>query len=538
MNPDRALTVLDCTLRDGGYYNAWQFDRGLVDQYVSAAASAGVDAVEIGFRQPPTGKFLGPFAYSSDRYLDSLDVPDGFQLAVMSDAKVLLRDGDPCAAVDALYAPKGDSRVDIVRLASMIDELPKLGPAVPALRAKGYRVCVNVMQMGGKPLEAVSEVGRTAAGLEGLDVLYFADSFGSMDPETVRGTISALREHWIGPIGIHTHDNMNLALANSLAAIDAGATWVDGTVLGMGRGAGNVAMEYLLHTLQERGHARYRPEALLHLLVEGFMPLRQRYGWGPSLLYYLAAQHEIHPTYLQRLQEPGQTDLEALVNALDYLRESSSSAFSEETLGRAMRADQVDVAGAWSPRGWAADRDVLLVANGASAREHRDALERFIHASGPRVVALNHVEALPPGLVDAYAICHPMRLIQDVPAYRQLTRPLVLPMDPLAQQLSASLGPERLLDFGFTVRPGTLSIRDTGCAIPSRKVAPYALALAAAAGARRVFLAGFDGFEASDPRQQEMNELFDLFRRTFPGIEVIALTPTRFNVTQSSVYAY
>jgi 4-hydroxy 2-oxovalerate aldolase len=71
-----------------------------------------------------------------------------------------------------------------------------------------------------------------------------------------------------------------------------------------------------------------------------------------------------------------------------------------------------------------------------------------------------------------------------------------------------------------------------------RKVAPYALAIAGAAKARQIYLAGFDGFGASDPRQQEMNAIFDLFKIAFPNIDVTALTPSSYNVSQSSIYAY
>lgn len=537
MKSNRELTVLDCTFRDGGYYTGWVFERDLVNRYLSAISTAGIDVIEIGFRQPPNDRFLGPFAFSNDRYLSTLNVPEGLVLAVMSDAKVLLRAGEGYEIVDQLYGPRADSPVDIVRIAAGIAEVPKLAPAIGRLKEKGYTVCLNVMQIGNKPMEQIAELARTISSFQ-CDVLYFADSFGNMDPEMVRATVEALRLHWKEPLGIHTHDNMNLGLANSLAALDAGVSWVDGTILGMGRGAGNVAMEYLLHALQGRGYGRYRSDALLTLLLEDFMPLRQRHGWGPNFLYYLAALHEIHPTYLQRLQEPGQVDAEALANALDFLRGAPSNAFSEEALGRAMRAESVQVDGSWSATGWAEGRDVLLVAGGPGAQTHREAIIHFIRTHKPRVVSLNFVDALPPELVDAYAVCHPGRLVRDLPDHRDIDRPLILPLDAFAQAFAQSLGQERICNFGITIEPGAFATSPTQCTIPTRKVAPYALALAGAAGARNIFLAGFDGFEVSDPRHQEMNAIFDLFRQAFPETSVTALTPSTYNVAQSSIYAY
>ena len=538
MDAGRTITVLDCTLRDGGYYNDWVFDGDMVRRYIAGARAGGVDVIEIGFRNPPSGGFLGAFAFSKDKYLETLDLPDDISFAVMSDAKVLLRDGDPVKTIDELYAECADSPVDIVRVAANISEVPKLDPAVARLKEKGYTVCLNIMQVGNKPPEVIAELARTVASFGGVDVLYFADSFGNMTPDMVVDLVRAMRAEWPGPIGVHAHDNMNNGLANTLAGLGAGASWLDATVAGMGRGAGNLATEYLLHALRSRGFEKYRSEALLPVLVEDFVELRRKYGWGPNFLYYLAALHGIHPTYLQRLQDPGQLDNEALVNALDYLRSIPSNVFSEEALGRAMRAETVHVEGTWKANGWAQGKDVLLVANGRGAFEHRQAIAQFIANQKPQVISLNYVEAINPDLVDAYAVCHPSRLVRDFPAYEVLNKPVFIPMDDFTRPFVKLLGEDRVNDFGLTIEPDGFSLRHTGCNIPMRKVAPYALAIAAASGARHVYLAGFDGFSSSDPRHQEMNALFDLFGAQFPDIGITALTPSSYNVSKSSIYAY
>jgi 4-hydroxy 2-oxovalerate aldolase len=538
MDAGRTITVLDCTLRDGGYYNDWVFDGDMVRRYIAGARAGGVDAIEIGFRNPPAGGFLGAFAFSKDNYLETLDLPDEIAIAVMTDAKELLRDGDPAQVIDQLYAECADSPVDIVRIAANISEVAKLEPAVSRLKEKGYTVCLNIMQVGNKPPEVIAELARTVASFGGVDVLYFADSFGNMTPDMVVGLVRAMRAEWQGPIGVHAHDNMNNGLANTLAGLGAGASWLDATVAGMGRGAGNLAMEYLLHALRSRGFENYRSEALLPVLVEDFVDLRRQYGWGPNFLYYLAALHGIHPTYLQRLQDAGQVDNESLVNALDYLRSIPSNVFSEDALNRAMRAEKVHVEGAWKADGWAEGKDILLVANGRGATEHRDAIAQFIKTQKPRVISLNFVEALSPELVDAYAVCHPSRLVRDFPAYEAVETPVFIPVDDFTKLFVRLLGETRVNDFGLTIEPDGFSLRGTGCNIPMRKVAPYALAIAAASNTRQIFLAGFDGFASSDPRHQEMNALFDLFRAQFPDIGITALTPSSYNVSQSSIYAY
>ena len=99
------MNLLDCTLRDGGYYNEWDFSHDLIERYVRGVAAAGVDVVEMGFRMLDPGRFLGPTAFTSDRFLAQLDSPESVRVAVMVDAKVLLSTGDSSAVVRELFEP-------------------------------------------------------------------------------------------------------------------------------------------------------------------------------------------------------------------------------------------------------------------------------------------------------------------------------------------------------------------------------------------------------------------------------------------------
>ena len=90
----KKITILDCTLRDGGYYGNWDFDRSTVKRYLAAMSIAKVDIIEIGFRFLPQKKFLGPFAYSADEYLNSLSLPTNIEVAVMVNARELIKGQD------------------------------------------------------------------------------------------------------------------------------------------------------------------------------------------------------------------------------------------------------------------------------------------------------------------------------------------------------------------------------------------------------------------------------------------------------------
>jgi len=320
--------VLDCTLRDGGYYNAWDFDRPVVERYLAAASEAGVPVIEIGFRSMPQEQFLGAYAYSSDAVLEDLPLPAGAEIVVMVNASELLaHDGGPVAAVDMLFRSAEVSPVSRVRLAAHFDELAACGDIARRLKDLGYGVAVNLMQATGRSDDALAEAAAQVADWDAADVLYFADSLGTMTPDDTRRMVAALRRGWPGDLGIHTHDNRGQALANSLAAIDEGVAWVDSTVLGMGRGAGNTPTEYLLLELARRGDNRFRPDALFSVVAGDFAGLREQYRWGCNLFYYLSAMEGVHPLTCSRCW---------LTNAMDRRTSSPPSARWAKAMGDAI----------------------------------------------------------------------------------------------------------------------------------------------------------------------------------------------------------
>ena len=311
------IRVLDCTLRDGGYYNDWDFQPDLVENYLNAISQAGVHTVELGLRLPKQEKPLGPFAYCTDEYLKQLPVPKNLEIAVMVNAADLVSGpGTSADAADKMFQPAKKSPVSLVRIASHVREFSACRKGVLRLKELGYRVGFNIMQVAIHAPAVLEDAAREISGWGAVDVLYFADSLGNMDARNVSDTFSAFRKGWPGDIGIHAHNNMGQALINSMAAIDAGAAWIDGTILGMGRGAGNVCTEYLLVELARNGHDRYSPEALFDLVMKDFSALKSNHEWGPNLLYYLSAVYGIHPTYVQVMIADGRYDSQEIVSAL------------------------------------------------------------------------------------------------------------------------------------------------------------------------------------------------------------------------------
>ncbi|WP_208028130.1 aldolase catalytic domain-containing protein [Rhabdothermincola sediminis] len=533
------LQVLDCTLRDGGYYNAWDFRPSLVERYLAAVDAAGVDVVEIGFRSYPQPKFLGPFAYSTDELLSGLKLPKA-TIGVMANASDLLSRGGPAPeAVDALFRPADLSPVSLVRLAAHLHEVSGCQPIVERLRELGYRVGLNLMQVSRSSGEQLTQLAATCEAWGSVEVLYFADSLGNMTAADIAACITALSAGWSGPLGIHAHDNRARALTNTLAAAELGATWLDATVLGMGRGAGNVRTDFLLFELAQMGCDRYRPEALLPVVLEDFGRLQEQYGWGTNLLYLMSAAYDIHPTYVQQMIGDGRYETADIVAALKNLRTLEGHSFSTERLGQAVAASGDEGTGTWSADGWLTGRDVLVIGAGPSAELHREELNRFIARERPAVLCLNTTSTVVSDeMVSAFVACNPSRIMLESSRLAGLRRPLLAPRP----TIDALVGGERLdsvevLDYGLRVEAGRFDIGSSGCVLPARLAVAYAIAAATAGGARRILLAGFDGYRAGDPRQEEMVEVLRAYEESGRVVPLIAITPSTYPVQQSSVYA-
>jgi 4-hydroxy 2-oxovalerate aldolase len=530
-----STVLLDCTLRDGGYYNAWDFSPQLITSYLVAMKAAQVDIVELGFRFMANNGFKGACAYATDDFIRTLDIPAGLTVAVMVNGGDLLTDLGLVPSLERLFPETTEtSPVELVRFACHFHEFEQVLPAVGWLTERGYRVGFNLMQIADRSREDVLHLARKAKEWP-VEVLYFADSMGSMTPADAAKIVGWLKEEWDGPIGIHTHDNMGLALANTLSARDAGATWLDATVTGMGRGPGNARTEELVIEAEDFRQRKASFVPLMALIRKHFGPMKEKHGWGSNPYYYLSGKYGLHPTYIQEMLGDARFDEEDILAVIDYLRVNGGKKFSHAALGSARNFYDGPPAGTWAPASELEGRDVLLLGTGPGVEQHRVAIEALIARQKPVVVALNTQEGISPDLIDLRVACHPVRLLADCETHLKLSQPLITPVSMMPDMLKESLAGKELRDFGISVRPDTFEFHDTYCVTPTSLVLSYALAITAAGKARRVLLAGFDGYPAGDPRNDETAEIFKTFQE-FSELELLSVTQSKHVVNSASIY--
>jgi 4-hydroxy 2-oxovalerate aldolase len=455
---------------------------------------------------------------------------------VMINATELISDIPLSTALEKLFPlVAAESPVDVVRIACHVHEFVDALPACNWLKSKGYVVGFNLMQVADRSQKEV-EALSLAASKYPIDSLYFADSMGSMGPDQTSEIISWLRKHWKGDMGIHTHDNMGLALQNTIQALKDGVTWFDATVTGMGRGPGNARTEELVIEIADRRKKAINMVPLMSIIRNFFQPLKNRCGWGSNPYYYLSGKYGIHPTYIQEMLSDSRYNEEDILGAINHLKVEGGKKFSFNSLDATRHFYKNDAQGTWEPQHELVDREVLILGAGPGVAEHKFAIESYIKVKQPIVIALNTQSAVAQDLINLRVACHPVRLLADCDALTRLPQPLVTPASMLPADVIESLKGKELLDFGLTVKVTGFEFESTHVVLPNSLVISYALAIATSGKASRILLAGFDGYGADDPRTMEMQKVLEAYK-TSSSIDVISITPTNYTVPTLSVYA-
>lgn len=299
--------ILDCTLRDGGYYTDWNFDETLVKNLVKSLDKNGVDIIELGYKSPIKG---GAYRKCNDGFISNvIDFDIDSKLAFMIDVKDYIK-GDSIN-IDLLKDIIKESKYspfDICRIAAKYDEIKYINDLIDIISELGYEVICNLM--GGSAL-SIDQINEFVEDVN-CDILYIADSYGSLLPINIDHMFKNCKLN-----GIHTHDNLGLAFANCLSAINNGANYIDGTITGMGRGVGNVKTEQLIIFKNNK----ITPDLLD--VIDNLNKIKEEKKWGYNPLYMLSALNNIHPLYSQDLNQSNLTNKQ-LIDSVNKLKDNLS----------------------------------------------------------------------------------------------------------------------------------------------------------------------------------------------------------------------
>lgn len=506
------LNILDCTFRDGGYYNKWDFNINLVKKYINTMLKLEVKIVELGFRFLDKSEKLGILASTNDELLDDLEIPKKLKVAVMINAKEFLNNKKGIQkSVDSVFAKSVYSRVDLVRVAIHVGSALDCYNLLKYINSLGYSVALNLMQSSSISEKKLTAILRKLNKWNFLKVIYFADTFGDMDPSKVLNISSLIKMNYSGDVGFHAHNNKGFALINSITAIQNGVSYIDATIMGMGRGAGNTQTENLLVELESRALVNKKNSInnLLPILLRDFENLKFKYGWGSNLYYYLAAEYKIHPTYIQTMLDDNKYVAEGIINVINFLKNMDSSSYDDENMIKAETGKIGKLNGKWTVKDLKNKRDILLVGAGMNVKKYIKQIQFYIEKNKPMVVSLNFNKYLNSKYIDYYLACDHTRIMLEAYDYSNLDKPLIMPISRVDVDIKKQLKKENLCDFGLqTGKDNFTTISKNGCILKKPLAISYALSFANASRARNILFAGMDGYAKNDPNNGIMDDLF------------------------------
>lgn len=285
------LKVVDCTIRDGGLMNNHLFDDETVKSVFTACKEGGIDYMEIGYK-------------NSKRLFASSEF-GGWKFCTEDDMKRIIEDNDSNLKISAMadaekcdykedILPKEQSVLDLVRVAAYIHQIPLALDMIKDAHDKGYETTINLMALSTVQERDLDEALDILAKSE-VDTIYVVDSFGSLYSERIHyytEKFMAVAKQAGKQVGMHAHNNMDLAFANTIEAIIKGANMLDASMAGLGRGAGNCQMELLVSFLH---NPKYHLKPILQCIQDHIEPMREKLMWGFDIPYMLTGVLNQHP---------------------------------------------------------------------------------------------------------------------------------------------------------------------------------------------------------------------------------------------------
>jgi 4-hydroxy 2-oxovalerate aldolase len=527
------LTHIDCTLRDGGYYNNWDFDQDLIAEYLIAMHQSQIDYVELGFRSILNSEFKGALAYTTDAFISSLKIPKGLKIGVMVNAaEIITYKKGIDQAVNLLFADSKYSKVNLVRIASHPDKLIDCLPIVNALKKKGYLVGLNAMYVAEKNEAELKKISQIVTS-SNVDIFYLADSKGSLESNSIEKLVKNIRYSWQGPLGIHAHNNLGRALINTMEAIRLGIEWVDTTVTGMGRGPGNAETEYLLieQKIQNKKNINLNP--ILNLIEHHFKEMKARYQWGCNSFYYIAGKYNIHPNYIQNILGDSRYDVTEILYALQKLKDNN---LKNSKLSNSLKEKNINTKNL-NPIKEFKNKEILIVGPGNSTNRHKDAIERYILKFSPIVIVLNTNFVIDSKFIDFVAVCHPFRLISEAHKYKKVKCRIIMPTSAINNLSEFQGNSNKILNFDHIIKTNKFEFHSTYVVTPNSLAIGYALAMVTSGKAKRISLVGFDGHGLEDARTKDTDELFTTYNKCTQSLHIVSLTPTSYRILSESIYA-
>ena len=499
---NKNVEILDCTIRDGGYITEWNFDKHMVQDVYEASSKAGVDIFEIGYIGNENDD-VGTWKKCLPKDVaEVVNGSDGAKIAAMVDFK----------RIDELEIPSSDETdVDLIRLALHKNQVEESIKYLEKIKELGYELSVQAMGITGYSEQEIIQMLEMLGKNKNVDYLYIADSYGSITPQELTDLIKIFKSRADCKIGFHPHNNLQLGLANTLTAIEEGIDIVDGTLYGMGRGAGNLPIESLIAYLSKTIKDKYNPLPLLEVIDRYFVQLKEEYSWGYNLPYLLSGIYECHPYYTKNLVEYREFTIEDILKAVRKINNINPIGFNEELLNKFINDGFIQQKeDGFSTENLKLDKnlkskddelvkyknrhkgkDFLVLANGPNLKKYKDKIDKFIEKYDPVILGANFLDDLI--IPDYHAFNNKRRFNKYIDTVNEKSNLLIgnsIAQELINQKINKNYELMQYIDSStndFNILNGIIT---TNC----RTISILLIGIAVVMGADRIFVAGMDGY--------------------------------------------
>ena len=492
------LKILDCTFRDGGYYTTWDFNQEVVLSYFKYAEELPIDYIEVGYRSTEKKSYLGEYFYLPKSTIKRILNHTTKKVVIMLNAKDFSSGESVRPLLEDLV-----QKVTMVRIAVNPFEISNYLALVEEIKDLGFEIGLNLMYISKliKNIDCLNNVKK----FDGLiDYLYLVDSYGGVYPSELRKIIQEVRSKTNIPLGFHGHNNMELAFSNTLTAIEEGVSLIDSTVLGMGRGAGNLKTELLLTHLKTKAGYIF-DMTFLSKLVELFIPLKLQCKWGGNLPYMVSGSFSLPQQDVMEALSINRYSLSGIVNSLDTSGKYESQKFCM---------------GKYS--------SCLLVGGGENVEKHINAIQDFIDKNKDLLVIHSTSRYL--SIFDRINNDQILAVAGDeLLKVKDFSTIKCFVLEPSPRKINVPL----------PIRKNSYELNQIN--FTQYKDSPLAISLQIAKDvvSKQVFVVGFDGYKDSKTKKQIfiMNENQKIIN-DYGANSIISFTPTNYkNLIVKSIYA-
>lgn len=409
------ISLLDCTLRDGGYLNDWEFGHDNIVNIFERLVSAELDIIEIGFineaREYDTNRTIFPDALSVNKTFAGL--PKGKSMIVG------MIDYGTCGIERVI--PASESFMDGIRVIFKKEKKEGAIAFCKQVKALGYHVFAQAVSITSYDDEELMELIRLVNDLEPY-AFSLVDTYGLLHKNQLMHYFEFANRYMKGTIGLgyHSHNNFQLAYANCIEVMELPhierRVVIDGTLYGMGKSAGNAPLELLATYMNDNFGTHYHCSQLLEAIDVTMLELYKQIPWGYSFKFFLSASKDCHPNYVTYLMDKKKLSIKSINEILDKLENSKKLLYDGEYAERLyveyQKKECDDARDRAHLKNWLCGREILLLAPGKNIVEQGDKVNRYLAAKGTDNVvkiAINFVPAAIP--VDAVFISNAKRYV-------------------------------------------------------------------------------------------------------------------------------